>query len=82
MTDLSVWQFCADPHCKHPTPHYFTAPQDGTPPDFEAMWEDCRKHRDKAEKRARFYMDLYRRFAEIVEWVEREADDPSEGSQP
>jgi len=26
---LTFWQFCIDPHCRHPTPHYYTRPQDG-----------------------------------------------------
>jgi hypothetical protein len=33
---------------------------------FEAMWEDCVKHRDQAEQRARRYMDLYHQFESIV----------------
>jgi hypothetical protein len=39
---------------------------------YEAMWEDCRQHRDKAEKRARRYMDLYEQLATIVQEFEGE----------
>ena len=37
---------------------------------YEAMWQDCRRHRDQAEQRARYYQDLYQRFYAIVREVE------------
>jgi hypothetical protein len=33
---------------------------------FEAMWEDCVKHRDQAEKRARRLQDMVTHVAETV----------------
>jgi hypothetical protein len=33
---------------------------------FEAMWEDCRRHRDQAERRARQYMDIVQQVAKLV----------------
>jgi hypothetical protein len=33
---------------------------------FEAMWEDCKRHRDQAEKRARRYMGIIQQVAELV----------------
>lgn len=33
---------------------------------FEAMFEDCARHRDQAERRARRYMDIVRQVAELV----------------
>jgi hypothetical protein len=33
---------------------------------YEAMWEDCRRHRDQAEKRARHYIEIVQQVAELV----------------
>lgn len=33
---------------------------------FEAMWEDCRRHRDQAEKRARRLQEMIQQIADIV----------------
>lgn len=57
---------CSDPTCPHPTPHYFTRPQDGVPTNFEAMWEDAKGQRDVAEARARGYQDRLRAIEALV----------------
>jgi hypothetical protein len=33
---------------------------------FEAMWEECKQHRNQAEKRARRYMDIVQQVAKLV----------------
>ena len=33
---------------------------------YEAMWEDCRGHRDQAEKRARRLQEIVTQIAELV----------------
>jgi hypothetical protein len=40
---------------------------------YEAMFEDCARHRDQAERRARRYMDIVRQVAELVAPDEGEA---------
>jgi hypothetical protein len=40
---------------------------------YEAMWRDCRGHRDKAEKRARHYMEI---VAQIEKLVVPDEDEP------
>jgi hypothetical protein len=64
-----AWKFCDDPHCAHPTPHYYTRPQDGPPPsgpNFEVMWHDAVRHRAEAEARARRYQDRLQAIAAIT----------------
>lgn len=41
---------------------------------YEVMWQDCRRHCDQAEKRARHYLEIMQQVAELVDpMVEDEA---------